>query len=144
MEPLLHGVEQMLVFPSRDPSLGPRRALGFDRTILTGVGPVAPQHLVGLFVFTAIRQPLPGGTTIGVVLRQIDKVLLAEASVRLGARSHWLGQSYRNAGFVAGKDPGAAEVAAVANALEGLGLQYSLCLPGHIGELRPIRAAVRH
>lgn len=28
----------MLVFPSRDPSLGPGRALGFDRTILAGVG----------------------------------------------------------------------------------------------------------
>jgi hypothetical protein len=124
-------------FPSRDPSLGPGHALGFDRTILAGVGPVAPQHLVGFFVCIAIRQPLPGGTTIGVVLRQIDKVLLAEASVRFGARSHRLRQSYRDASFVAGKDLRAVEVAAVGNGLEGLGLQYSLCLPGHIGELRP-------
>src|SRR3954451_7911562 len=134
----------MLVFPSRDPSLGPRRALGFDRTILAGVGPVAPQHLVGFFVCIAIRQPLAGRTTIGVVLRRIDKVLLAEASVRLGARSHRLGQGYRDAGLVAGEDLRAAEVAAVGTDLEGLGLQYSLCLLGHIGELGPIRAAVRH
>src|SRR3978361_1567402 len=57
----------MLVFPSRDSSLGPGRALGFDRTILAGVGPVAPQHLVGFFVCIVIRQPLPGRTTIGVI-----------------------------------------------------------------------------
>jgi hypothetical protein len=41
-------------------------------------------------------------------------------------------------GFVAGKDLRAAEVAAIGNGLEGIGLQYCLCLPGHIGELRPI------
>src|SRR5262249_26975148 len=81
IEPLLHGVEQVLVLPSRDPSLGPRRALGVVRTILTGVGPAARQDLVGLFVFIAIRHPLAGRTTIGVFLRQIDKVLLTEASV---------------------------------------------------------------
>src|ERR1700757_1075676 len=107
----------MLVFPSRDPSLGPGRALGFDRTILTRVGPVAPQHLVGFFVCIAIRQSLPGRTTIGVFLRQIDKVLLTEASVRLGTRSHRLGQSYRDAGLVAGEDLRAAEVAAIGNGL---------------------------
>src|SRR3954470_22022680 len=114
----------MLVFPSRDPPLGPRRALGFDRTILAGVGSVAPQHLVGFFVCIAIRQPLAGRTTIGVFLRQIDKVLLAEASVRLGARSHRLGQGYRDAGLATGEDLRAAEVAAVGNGLKRVSLQY--------------------
>lgn len=79
-----------------NPSLRSGRALGFDRTILTGVSPVTPQHLVGFFVCIAIRQSLPGRATIGVFLGQIDKVLLTEASVRLGARSHRLGQSYRD------------------------------------------------
>jgi hypothetical protein len=33
---LLHGFEQMLVLPSRDPPLRPRRALVFERAVLVG------------------------------------------------------------------------------------------------------------
>ncbi len=90
----------------------------FDRTVSTSVGPVAPQHLVGFFVCIAIRQPLPGRTTIGVFLRQIDKVPLTDAPVRLSARNHRLGQSYRDAGLMAGEDLRAAEVAAIGDGLE--------------------------
>jgi hypothetical protein len=42
---LLHGIEQMLVLPPCNPPLWPRRALRFERTSLTGCGPVAPQYL---------------------------------------------------------------------------------------------------
>ena len=45
---------------------------------------------------------------------------------------------------MAGEDLRAAEEAAIGNGIEGLGLQYSLRLLGHIGKLRPIRAAVRY
>src|SRR5690348_5183868 len=96
----LHSLEQMLVFPSCNSPLWPCRALRFERTILTGSGPVAPQHLAVFFVCVAIRQSLPSGTAIGVLLWQIGKVLLTEASVRLGARRQRLGQSHRDAGFV--------------------------------------------
>jgi len=70
----------------------------------------------------AIRQLLPGWTAIGVLLRQIDKVLLAEAAIRLGTRGLRLGRSYRDAGLVTRKDLQAAEVAAIGNGLERLGL----------------------
>jgi hypothetical protein len=39
---LLHSFEQMLMLPSWNPSLRPCRALRFERTFLTGCGPVAP------------------------------------------------------------------------------------------------------
>src|SRR5438105_848086 len=39
---LPHGIEQVLMLPSWDPPLWPCRALGLERTILTGVGPVTP------------------------------------------------------------------------------------------------------
>jgi hypothetical protein len=56
---------------------------------------------------------LASRTAIGVLLGQIDKVLLAEAAIRLGTRRLRLGQSYRDAGLVAGEDLGVAEVAAI-------------------------------
>jgi hypothetical protein len=36
------------------------------------------------------------------------------------------------------EDLRAAEVAAISNGLERLGLQYGLGLPSHIGQLRPV------
>src|SRR5581483_9904955 len=78
---MLHRFEQMLMLPPRNPPLRPRRALGFDRAILTGRSPVAPYPLAVFLAREAIRQLLPIWTAIGVFLRQIGKVLLAEASV---------------------------------------------------------------
>jgi hypothetical protein len=49
-----------------------------------------------------------------------------------------LGQSNRDAGIVAREDLQAAEVAAIGNGLERLGLENSLRLVGHIGQLSPI------
>src|SRR4030095_8299529 len=77
----LHGVEQVLMRPSWNPPLWPCRALGLERTILTGVGPVTPQHLAVLLARKALWQLLSGWTAIGVLLWQIDKVLLAEATI---------------------------------------------------------------
>jgi hypothetical protein len=47
---LLHSIEQILMLPPPNPSLWPGRALRFERTILTGCGPVTPQHLAVFFV----------------------------------------------------------------------------------------------
>ena len=58
---LLHGLEQILMLPSRNPPFRRGRTLRFERTILTGCGPVAPQHLAVFFVCIAIRQSLPAG-----------------------------------------------------------------------------------
>jgi len=43
---------------------------------------------------------VPGWTAIGILLCQIDKVLLAEAALRLAPDRLRLGQSYRDAGLV--------------------------------------------
>src|ERR1700676_38099 len=134
----------MLMLPSRNPPLWPGRALRLERTILTGCGPVTPQHLAVFFVSIAIRQSLPSWTAIGVLLRQIRKVLLTEAPVRFGPRRLRLGQSYRDAGLVAREDLQAAEVAAIGNGFERLSLQNTLRLLGHIGKLCPISAGVRY
>src|ERR1700758_726958 len=81
---LLHGFEQMLVLPPRDPPLRPCRALGFERTIRTCRCPVAPQRLAVFLVRIAIRQSLACGAAILIRVGQIDEVLLAEAALRLG------------------------------------------------------------
>ena len=54
IEALLHGLEQMLVLPSRNPSFRPCRALRFERALRTCRGPVAPQHLASFLVRIAI------------------------------------------------------------------------------------------
>src|SRR6516225_8952108 len=110
VEAPLHSLEQVLMLPPCNPPLWPGCALRFERTILTGGGPVAPQHFAVFFVCIAIWQPLPSRTAIGVLLRQIGKVLFAEASVRLSARCQRLGQSHRDACFVAREDFWAVEV----------------------------------
>ena len=138
IQALLHSVEQRLMLPSCNTALRPCCALRFERTILTGCGPVAPQHLALFFVCIAIWQPLPSRTAIGVLLRQIDKVLLTEAPIRLGTRRLRLGQSYRDARLMAREDLRAAEVAAIGNGLERFGLKNSLRLLGHIGQLCPV------
>jgi len=53
---LLHCFEQMLILPSGNPPLRPRRALGFDRAILTGCSPVAPYPLAVFLAREAIWQ----------------------------------------------------------------------------------------
>jgi len=78
---LLHGIEQVLMLPSWNPPLWPCRALGLERTILTGVGPVTPYPLAIFLASEAIWQLLSSWTAIGVLLWQIDKVLLAEAAI---------------------------------------------------------------
>src|SRR5271156_5123695 len=75
---LLHSVEQMLMLPSWKPSLWPCRALRFERTTLTGCGPVAPYPLAIFLASKAISQLLPSRAPISIFLRQIDKVLFAE------------------------------------------------------------------
>src|SRR5262245_2019789 len=140
---LLHCFEQMLMLPPWNPPLRPRGAFGFDPTISTGCGPVAPYQFAVLLAREAIWQLLSSRATIGVFLCQIDKVLFAEAPVRFGTRRLWLWQSYGDAGLVAGEDLRAAEVAAIGNGLDRTGPEHCFCLLCHIGHFSPVRAAVR-
>jgi hypothetical protein len=56
IDTLLHGIEQMLVLPSRDAPLRPGRALRFDGALETGGRPVTLQNLAGLLFGVAIGQ----------------------------------------------------------------------------------------
>src|SRR5205823_4957060 len=56
MKALLHSIEQVLMLPSWNPPLWPCRALGLERTILTGVGPVTPYPLAIFLARKAIGQ----------------------------------------------------------------------------------------
>jgi hypothetical protein len=101
---LLHGIEQVFMLPSWNSPLRPCRALGLERKILTGAGPVAPYPFAIFHAGKTIWQLLSSRTSMSVCLQQIDKVQLAETAIRLGARRLRLGQSYRDAGLVAGQD----------------------------------------
>src|SRR5271168_920581 len=85
---LLHSVEQMLMLPSWKPSLWPCRALRFERTTLTGCGPVAPYPLAIFLASKAISQLLPSRAPIGIFLRQIDKVTPTIDHSQSAGRSH--------------------------------------------------------
>ena len=79
----------MLVLPPRDPSLRPRRAFGFHRAGRARRRPVAPQLLAILLIRVSVREALAGGAPIGVLVGEVDKVLLPEAALGLGAGSHF-------------------------------------------------------
>jgi hypothetical protein len=85
LPPLLHGFEHMLMLPSRDPSLRPGGALRLERAIRARRRPVASQLFSILLVRVSVREAFAGRAAINVLIGQIDKVLLAEAALRLGA-----------------------------------------------------------
>src|SRR5262245_4721960 len=110
IEPLLHSFEYLLVLPARDASLRSCRAVRLERTFRTRCCPVAPQLFSILLVGVPILETLAGWAAIDVLLRQVDKVLLAEPPCRLGSRGHRFRQRHRDASLVAFQNLGAVEV----------------------------------
>src|SRR5262245_5182004 len=90
-----------------------------------------------------VGEPLSGRTNVNVLLSLMAEVLLAEAPLRLDARSHRSWQRYLNCGLLTGKDFHAAVIAAIGNGLEFIDAEDLLCPAGDIGKSCPIRAAVR-
>jgi hypothetical protein len=114
VQPALHRIEDALVLPARDAALPAGRAPGLDGAIRAPCRPVVPQELAGLV--DAVEPPphgLAGRAAVGVLLGQVDGVLLAETPVGLGARGHRLGHERGDAGPLAGEDLLAVEVAPV-------------------------------
>ena len=70
------------MLPSRDPSLLAGGAAVLDGAALAGVGPVAVQDQSIFLVRVVVGQPFTGRTDVNVLLGDIAKVLLAEASFR--------------------------------------------------------------
>ena len=75
IETLLHSVEQVFVLPSRDASLGSRRALRFKRATRAGRRPIAAQCSASFYRV----QLLARGTAVDILRRH--EVVLAEAAI---------------------------------------------------------------
>lgn len=131
VEPALHGLENVLMFPSGDPSLLAAGASLLDGAALAGIGPVAAQEHSMFFVGVVVGEPFAGRTDVDVFLHDVAKVLLAETALGNEARGHRLGQSNSDAGIFAGQDFLAAEVATVSDGIELLNPQRCLRLLGH-------------
>ena len=115
VEPPLDSLENMFVLPAGNPALLVRGALILDRAGVAGGGPIAMQRQALFPVCEAPDEALAGGTTIDIVFSDVDKVLLAKPALGLDARGLRFGQGDRNAGFFAGQDLFAFEVAAIGN-----------------------------
>ncbi len=70
-----------------------------------------------------VFEALAGRTAIDVLRRQIYKVLLAEAALRLRARRQRLRQRHRDVGLVTGEDLRAVEAGAISDGIERLCLR---------------------
>src|SRR5947209_5732963 len=113
VEPALHGFENMLMLPARDPSFLAGGAAVFDGAARAGIGPIAAQDQPVFFVGVAVGETFTCRTDVEILTGQVAEVLLAEAPNGFGVRSHRLWQSDRNAGFLARQDLGAVEVASI-------------------------------
>src|SRR3954453_6590633 len=85
VKPPLHGFEHVLVFPPRDAALLSGRATTLDRAAAACAGRIAMQLLPMFLGSEGILEFLTGRAAIDILLRQIDEVLLAKATFRLGA-----------------------------------------------------------
>ena len=89
----LHRIEDGFVLPAPDaPFLG-RRASGFQSAAGAFARPVAVQREPLLHRCGSVRQRLAGGTTIGVLLGIVDKILLAEPAIGLAPEVSGFGTS---------------------------------------------------
>lgn len=109
----LHGFEYMLILGSRDVPLLAGRSGGLQHSAPTSIGPTEPQRLAKLFVAEVIGELLACRTAVGVLLGEIDKFLLARASLGLCARRHRRRQRRRDASLGAGDELFAMVIAAV-------------------------------
>ena len=66
----------------------------------TRIRPIAPQLLPVLLVRVIVLQLFASWTAIHILIAEIDKVLLAEATLCLNARGHRFGKCHGNAGLV--------------------------------------------
>jgi hypothetical protein len=76
IEPLLHGFEHALMFPSLDAPFLAGHAFGLERAILAGGGPVTMQGHAVLDGRKSPGQPFARRAAIGIVLGRIHEVRL--------------------------------------------------------------------
>ena len=144
VEPPLRGFEHVLVFPPRDAALLSGRATILDRAAAACVGRIAMQLLPMFLGSERVLEFLARRAAIDILFRQIDEVLLAEATFRLRARGHRLGQRHGDPRAIASQDLNAVEVATIGDGIELIGVQNGLRLFGDVRKLCAIRAHIRH
>ena len=65
-----------------------------------------------------VSELFSGRTAIHILIAEINKVLLAEATLGLNARCDRLGKRNRDAGLIARQNLGAVEIVAIRNGIE--------------------------
>jgi hypothetical protein len=103
VEPALNGLENLLMLPTRDPSLFAGGAAVLDVAAPASVGPVAMQNQPMFLVREMMGEPFTGRADIDILLCHVAKVLLAESTFGFCPRGHRFGdcQDFRvKAGFV--------------------------------------------
>src|SRR4029077_17143438 len=86
VEALLDSLQYMLMLPARDPPLLAGCAARLEHTVAACSCPIAPQFLAVLLVRVVVLQLFAGRTAIHILVAEINKVLLAEATPCLDAR----------------------------------------------------------
>ena len=132
------------MLPARDATLRSRCALRFERTARACRRPIAVDCLAGLLARKAVSQLLAGRAAIDILHRQIDEILLAEATFRLRARCHRLRQRYGDVSLFACQYLGAVEVATIGNNIETVSAKNGLRLQRDLGQLCAIRSSIGH
>src|SRR6266576_528297 len=80
VEALLYGLQYILMLPARDAPLHASGAALLERTVATRICPIASQLLPVLLVRIVVLQLFASRTAIRILVAEIDKVLLAEAT----------------------------------------------------------------
>ena len=80
VEAPLYLFQNALMLPARNPPLLASRAASFECTVAARIGPIAPQLLAVLLVGVVVDQLFASRTAIRILVAEIDKVLLAEAT----------------------------------------------------------------
>ena len=85
-----------------------------------------------------VSELFSGRTAVRILVAEINKVLLAEATLGLNARCDRFGKRYRNAGLVTREDFLTAVVASIGNGFEFVDAENFLRPASDVRELRPI------
>src|SRR6201987_1877720 len=83
VEALLYGLQHILMLPARDAPLHAGGAALLDRTVATRICPIASQLLPVLLLGIVLLNLLASRTAIRILIAEITKVLLAEATLCL-------------------------------------------------------------
>src|SRR3954454_25209706 len=83
IEPALHRLQHCFMLPAGDTAVQARGAAARERSGMADRGPIAAQSQSTLDIAVVVSELLARRTAVGVLLGQVDEVLLAEAAISL-------------------------------------------------------------